>query len=51
MAVTLRELQRANVEIFADNVTRAARPDGSHCSPALEKAPPEPACDVGRTAR
>jgi uncharacterized membrane protein YagU involved in acid resistance len=41
MATTLRELQRANVEIFAGNVTRDAQPDGWH-SAALERAPEPP---------
>jgi len=42
MAATLRELQRANAEIFAGDAVRDAVPDGSHRRPALRKAGPIP---------
>jgi uncharacterized membrane protein YagU involved in acid resistance len=42
MATTLRELQRANAEIFAGNAIRDAAPDGSYRRRALGKARPRP---------
>jgi uncharacterized membrane protein YagU involved in acid resistance len=42
MATTLRELQRANAQIFAGQAIRDAAPDGSPGRPVLGKARPRP---------
>jgi hypothetical protein len=56
MAATLRELQRANLEIFAGDAAPDAPPDGSHRRPAPRNVPPLPepvpqssGSDVSRT--
>jgi hypothetical protein len=56
MAATLRELQRANLEIFAGDAAPDAPPDGSPRRPAPRNVPPLPepvpqssGSDVSRT--